>query len=214
MLWTIISKTHKEDEVKDYRNEKDKLAKEGNYKCVYCCINESSFGGTRNFHVEHYRPKSKFSFLANKYSNLFYACSICNCFKGNDWPNEPNDEFNKSFYPDPSLLDYSKIINIDFNSGILSGENKTSNYLIHKLFLNRPQLLLERRHYALSQKFNLLLTKFELLQSKLNQLMLEKNPHAIEISIELNYSFNSLCKLINKDNSRPYTNEDITRNAR
>ena len=76
---------------KYYSDWKEDLSKEGKEQCVYCSVNINTFGGIRNFHVEHYRPKAKdkFPHLEHVYSNLFFACSICNGFKSDDWKNEP-----------------------------------------------------------------------------------------------------------------------------
>jgi 5-methylcytosine-specific restriction endonuclease McrA len=87
-----------------YSDWKEILAEEGFNQCVYCAIPDACFGGIRNFHVEHYRPKSKFEKLENDIKNLFYACAICNTFKGDDWPGEPEKDFFAPCYPDPSLI--------------------------------------------------------------------------------------------------------------
>src|SRR6266508_6339823 len=129
---------------------KSQIAEECFHQCVYCSINEPRFGGIRNFHVEHYRPKSiaRFKHLENDIRNLFLACSICNCFKQADWPNDPNKRLNIPCYPDPSTVDYSTIISMNVNNYKLRGEKLASRYVIERLFLNRPQLLLERRYFS------------------------------------------------------------------
>ncbi|WP_334068475.1 HNH endonuclease [Burkholderia cepacia] len=129
-----------------YSDWKEILADEAGRQCVYCCIHESRFGGIRNYHVEHFRPKSKFKHLTDDYGNLFYACAICNSFKGNDWPREPIlGVFEESFYPDPSLIDYADIMEVDDESGRLFSGFATGRFLIEKLFLNRPQMIVNRR---------------------------------------------------------------------
>jgi hypothetical protein len=85
--------------------------------------------------------------LENDICNLFYSCPICNRFKKDDWPGEPN--LNTVSYPDPSNIDYSKIFNISYKNYLLIGLFKSSNYLINKLYLNRPQLVYERRETRL-----------------------------------------------------------------
>ncbi len=134
-----------------YKHWKEHLSIESKNQCVYCAININSFGGLRNFHVEHYRPKArdKFPQLENEYANLFFACSICNCFKGDEWPNEPSSKFDNDSFPDPSIVDYSDILSCN-NQLIVVSNNVTGKYLIQKLFLNRPQLILERKGYYLN----------------------------------------------------------------
>lgn len=133
---------------KHYWDWKEDLSKEGREQCVYCTININTFGGIRNFHVEHYRPKSKNPELVDDYANLFFACSICNGFKSDDWKNEPSSTFNNSSYPDPSKVDYSSILTLNLEQ-IVESEYLTGKYIIHKLFLNRPQLILERKAFYL-----------------------------------------------------------------
>jgi hypothetical protein len=127
-----------------YRDWKSDLANEGMHQCVYCAIHERALGGFWNFHVEHYRPKSKFPNLTNQYRNLFYACAICNTFKSNDWPSEPDDALSVASYPDPATVDYNRILSVD-GRGSVYGLNVAARYVVEKIFLNRPQLILERR---------------------------------------------------------------------
>ena len=146
MKWIKIhkdpTKVHK---VGTYRDWKTEIAEESSNKCIYCAIHEASMGGIRNFHIEHYRPKSKFPKLINDYNNLFYSCPICNTLKSNDWPNEPNPENDVIAYPNPSEVDYNDIFNVDEVKGVVSGKNISALYIQEKIFLNRPQLIIERR---------------------------------------------------------------------
>lgn len=129
----------------DYRSWKPLLAKEGKMQCVYCCIHESQFGGTRNFHVEHFRPKARFPALRNSYSNLFYACGVCNVFKSDDWPGDytPGD-LTKPAYPDPSEIDYGSFLHVDDSTGEVSGDGVTGRYIVERLHLNRPHMVAVR----------------------------------------------------------------------
>jgi hypothetical protein len=72
MRWRRIPKEKYQAPQKGtYSDWKPQLAKEGFQQCVYCAVGEPAFGGFRNFHVEHYRPKKKFAQLENDYANLF-----------------------------------------------------------------------------------------------------------------------------------------------
>lgn len=155
MKWFRIPKEYSVQPKKGhYRDWKEDLSIEGKEQCVYCSININSFGGIRNFHVEHYRPKAqdKFPDLEDIYTNLFFACSICNCFKSDDWPNEPSAKLDNHSFPDPSLVDYSNFLfsNDEF---VIESKHVSGNYIINKLFLNRPQLILERRSFYLHEKY-------------------------------------------------------------
>lgn len=136
-----------------YRDWKEDLSIEGKNQCVYCAINTNSYGGIRNFHVEHYRPKAKDKFpeLENEFTNLFFACSICNCFKGDDWPNEPSNKLDNNAFPDPSKIDYSDFLFYDTQL-LVDSKYITGRYLVQKLFLNRPQLILERKSFHLHEE--------------------------------------------------------------
>lgn len=153
MRWKRIPKEHAvQPSSGQYSDWKQRIADEGFHQCVYCAIHEASFGGIRNFHIEHYRPKSKFPDLINDIKNLYYACPICNTFKSNDWPSDTTEDFSRHCYSDPSLVDYSDIFDTDRTSGMISGRHPASKYMVERVYLNRPQLIMERRvSYLLKQ---------------------------------------------------------------
>jgi hypothetical protein len=164
MKWRRIDKTAtSQPATGGYADWKPILAAEAQNQCVYCCISDAHFGGIRNFHVEHYRPKKKFPELELVIANLFYACSICNVFKGDDWPNEPgNAVFDYPHYPDPSVIDYAEMFTVNPISAQVEGANVTARYLIEKLHLNRAQVLRNR-------KLNLLADQLKVLKDQLNE---------------------------------------------
>ncbi|MEA2563180.1 MAG: hypothetical protein QOH06_4684 [Acidobacteriota bacterium] len=49
-------------------------------KCVYCRVPDG-LKGYEGFGVDHYLPASRFPALAVAWSNLFYACNVCNTWK-------------------------------------------------------------------------------------------------------------------------------------
>lgn len=127
------------------------LRAEGGQRCVYCSINESILGGYQFFWVEHHKPKSVDSSLEDDLSNLFYSCQICNRFKSNDWPNDPDTAFALCCYPNPTVVDYKTLFDIS-GDGQLSGVYTASKYLVERIYLNRPQLIMERRRVALQSR--------------------------------------------------------------
>jgi hypothetical protein len=127
-----------------YQAWKDELAAEAKHQCVYCCITEARFGGFRNFHVEHFRPKKKFPLLIVSYRNLFFACAVCNAFKLDDWPSDAEVE-SDICYLDPAKIDYADIFEFDPDLGLLNGKCVAAQYLQQRLHLNRPQLVIARR---------------------------------------------------------------------
>lgn len=68
------------DEVKlsfesEWSGTKDQLLKESHHKCAYC---ETSMLAVAFGDVEHYRPKSRYWWLAYVYDNYLASCAICN----------------------------------------------------------------------------------------------------------------------------------------
>ena len=154
MKWRIIDKRTAIPPVKgDYRSWKPQLAAEAALQCVYCCIHESRFGGIRNFHVEHFKPQSKFHTLKNEYSNLFYACGVCNSFKSDDWPGDlAVGDLSKPGYPCPAEVDYSNFLHVDERTGEVHGDDVTGRYLVERLHLNRAHVVALRAITALLER--------------------------------------------------------------
>jgi hypothetical protein len=177
MIWFKIVKHSIPKTGKYYWDWKKPLSIEGKHQCVYCAISEGAFGGIRNFHVEHYRPKSntRFKKLEHNYKNLYFACSICNCFKGDDWPNDPNSALSVKCYPDPTEVDYSTIFSMD-DDYELEGNCFAAKYMIEKLFLNRPQLKIERKAYKLMIDADIILNELRNTIELLKKRPLYKNP--------------------------------------
>jgi len=75
----------KHDWVSDrWKAGKDQLKIETGGKCAYC---EAPTGVVYWGDVEHYRPKSKYWWLAYSYDNYLFTCVICNSkFKSNRFP--------------------------------------------------------------------------------------------------------------------------------
>ena len=151
MNWFRIEKENAVQPAKgSYKDWKEMLAEEGGHQCVYCAISENSFGGIRNFHVEHYRPKSikRFEPRKNDIRNLYYACPICNTFKSDDWPNDPTEDLSQECYAEPSVVNYAHLFLLTTTSEII-GKNVAARYMVEKLYLNRPQLIMERKQQQL-----------------------------------------------------------------
>lgn len=140
-------------QVADYRRSKPAIARDCSFQCVYCATLEADLGGIRMFHVEHYRPKSKFPDLEKAYSNLYYACPICNIYKGADWPGDPTEELDEPSYPDPEQLDYCELFSLDASSLEVDGRYVASKYLVNRVCLNRPHLITLRRFRRVMHRF-------------------------------------------------------------
>ncbi len=207
MVWIIFHKDSKNQPLgNDYTKWKEQIAEECYHQCVYCAIHENPWGGIDHYHIDHYRPKSMPEF--KKYEldicNLFYACPICNRFKGDDWPAEPNIDLNISCYPDPSKIDYSTIFEVNNSDYKVIGKNIAANYIIERLFLNRPQLIYERRECKIS--FEVLLLRKSILE------LLSKNSDP-NFANQILLVIDKIIDLLQaRKNIRPYKLSEIRRN--
>ncbi len=206
MNWKkIIKDKSRQPSTGAYSDWKEQIAEECYFQCVYCSIHESQFGGIDHYHIEHYKPKSipEFKILENDILNLFYACPICNRFKSKDWPNN-EDDLNIICYPDPSKHNYLDLFSIDLDTYKLIGRYISSCYLTERLFLNRPQLIYERREQILKDREKTAITEI----NKLKQNEIIKND--IESINKLYDITSNLLNTIRKrDKIRPYKLAEI-----
>jgi hypothetical protein len=128
---------------KAYQRYKPYLREDFAYACVYCGMHENEAGGPRFFTVEHFRPKSRFPQLATEYTNLLYACSVCNTYKSNDWPHDDPLAAGAG-YLDPCEHDYDQHFGLA-EAFVLIGHTAVARYMIDRLHLNRPMLQKLRR---------------------------------------------------------------------
>ena len=131
-----------------WRDWKQHIADECGSRCVYCAIDEGRFGGLRNFHVEHFRPKSRFPRFENEIRNLYLACAVCNVLKCDDWPGDPKADHTTPAYPDPAQSDYNDLFSINLSTFEVSSVTVAGQYVTERLMLNRAQLVLQRRLHA------------------------------------------------------------------
>ncbi len=172
MNWKkVVKDKKKQPTTGEYGDWKEQIAAECYYQCVYCSIHENPWGGIDHYHVEHYRPKGlkKFAHLKNDILNLFYACPVCNRFKSDDWPADCPNDFSIASYPDPSEVDYSELIDFNDVDYTIVGKFPASRYMIERLYLNRPQLIYERREEILKSAGRRLMDDIMSLVFQLNE---------------------------------------------
>lgn len=208
MNWRLIIKDPaKQPTTGKYPDWKEQIAEECFYQCVYCSINESQFGGIDHYHIEHYKPKSikRFKSLENDILNLFYACPICNRFKSDDWPNDPTS-LDICCYPNPSIYDYANLFTLDVKTYKVSGNYISSSYITQRLFLNRAQLIYERREKLLHQRELIARMEIEKL-FRADEILADKQAIQSIFDVILR-----LCVLMGKrKNIRPYKLKEIRR---
>ena len=202
MNWKQIDKNKRIQNKGVYTAWKQQIAEDCYKQCVYCSIHESPWGGIDHYHIDHFRPQSKFNALKNEITNLYYTCPICNKFKSNDWQNEP-DDLETICYPDPSDHNYSDLFTIDIMNYTLDGKHVSSKYLINRMYLNRPQLVYERREYFLKIKAEALITDAKKLIELTDDIKLIKEAFRLITNITQH--------LHTRGNISPYKLIDITK---
>lgn len=122
---------------KTYGSYKPHLAKDFHNRCGYTDCPDFWFGGSGNFHIDHFIPWKKHPAkpeLKTDYKNLVYCCSYVNILKSDD----------ETAYLDPCDVDYNNHFSRDSLGYILP--NPTSNeatymYKKLKLYLRRYQII-------------------------------------------------------------------------
>jgi len=121
----------------NYISFKPYLRKDFNQRCGYCDDLDFYSGGTRGFHIDHFRPRSikQFEVLKQTYSNLIYSCSYCNGAKSNKW-------IDNCGFIDPTEIEYDSHLHRNSN-GKIEYKTKQGQYIYEnlKLGLKRHELL-------------------------------------------------------------------------
>lgn len=98
-----------------------------NKKCCYCEMYIPETGHLKN--VEHSRPRSIFTELTNKWTNLLLACSQCNGSKSDKYPVILSDSDN-----DPAVIYMNE--HTDEDPAIIDPSNEETNPEDHISFIN------------------------------------------------------------------------------
>jgi hypothetical protein len=209
MRWKRVTDNRTQPTQGKYSDWKTNIANDCFQQCVYCAISESVYGGIDNFHIDHLKPRSLFEALEQIITNLFLACAICNRFKSNDWPADYLDDHSQPSYPDPATYDYNELFQIDLDTYIVIGLYPATAYVTEKLYLNRPQLLIERRTSFLNERIAALEEK---VRSVVETIRKVEIPETNELLLRLLTAMMDLSKLKREaDMARPYELEDVRR---
>ncbi len=120
-----------------YRSYKPHLASDFSNRCGYTDCPDFWFGGTNNFHIDHFIPWKTYPDLPNlktDYQNLIYCCSYVNILKSND----------EGDYIDPCNEDFNNHFSRDDLGNILPNpESVQANYMYKKLrlYMKRYQII-------------------------------------------------------------------------
>lgn len=139
---TKHTRKHKPDRAfADYRRYKPFLRKEFHGQCVYCMLPDS-VKGQESFGVDHYMPKKKFPHLSSEYSNLFYACNVCNSHKGDFWPFDL--ELKKNYFI-PNPCEHSMSRHLQYDGPEVKAKTTAGRCASDVLLLNEEHFLIYRR---------------------------------------------------------------------
>ncbi|MBI3921575.1 MAG: HNH endonuclease [Armatimonadetes bacterium] len=126
-----------------YRKAREHLRRDFAYRCAYCMIHESEAGGEEAFWIDHFRPRSKGG-SANDYTNLYWACILCNHIKGDSWPTPSEARHGRRFANPCHEQDYGFHFAENAKSE-LEALTRCGEYHVGTLRLNRSLLVARRR---------------------------------------------------------------------
>jgi hypothetical protein len=105
-------------------------------------------------------------------------------------------------------VDYRSLFDIEAD-GKLSGIYTASRYLVERIYLNRPQLILERRRYALSEQHRKLNEDTTVLAEKLKDKDDTESRGLLSAMLSLGLDLQNL--MIKIQSIPPYEVSDVTR---
>ena len=140
---------------KTVRNELDALY---HGKCAYC---ETEIDAGFFNRVDHYRPTSKYYWLAYEWSNLILVCEKCNTYKGNKFPiknkkaaystkaflaDSPSLQNEKPFLLHPEIDEPAEYLEFNCDGEIYpKDENPRGTETINTCYLDRDELTIPRK---------------------------------------------------------------------
>jgi uncharacterized protein (TIGR02646 family) len=111
-----------------YSSFKEHLEKDFNKSCGYCDDPNLHYGQKLDYHIDHFKPKSKFPKLETNYDNLVYSCPYCNRAKSDKWKV-------KNGFIDPCSQEYDK--NLQRNDkGQIQSITVRGKYIVQHLQLH------------------------------------------------------------------------------
>jgi len=141
----LFHRQEKPPRLKKYQDYKPYLRRDFHHRCAHCLIHEAHYGGLRNYHVDHFQPKRRFPQLTLTYTNLYYACGLCNTFKGDYWPSSKQLKSGLRFV-DPCQEDpYGTHFDVVEQDGSLQILTDVGRYTVVHVRLDRNQLRKHRR---------------------------------------------------------------------
>jgi len=118
-----------------YQSFRQPLKHDFNQRCGYCDDPDTHYGQEVDYHIDHFKPKSKFPNLETEYSNLIYSCPYCNRAKSNTWQD-------RNGFIDPCDNKYNDHLKRN-NKGQIKPKTPRGEYIVKnlKLFIKRHELI-------------------------------------------------------------------------
>lgn len=136
----------------EHQSYKPYLQREFRRKCVYCRVSDG-LKGYESFGVDHYLPKSRFPHLTLDWRNLFYACNVCNTWKGESVSTP------ELFLPNPS--EHRMADHLQYQDADVEAYTRHGEWLVELLHLPERRDL---REFILSALGQFLAARNELLR--------------------------------------------------
>lgn len=124
-----------------YKKYKPQLREEFSHACAYCETRETEIGGSKSFHIDHYKPIKHFPELIDEYDNLIYSCRDCNNYKGSYWPDRIK-KYLKQIILNPRKDDIRRHLNK--SDPKWTSQTKQGKWNIFRLRLDSISLILRR----------------------------------------------------------------------
>jgi uncharacterized protein (TIGR02646 family) len=136
------------------------------YRCAYCLMPDNRLGGEEGMTVDHFKPEGRYPELRLAWSNLYYACSICNSHYKKDYPKPEEEAAGKRFFDpcqeDPD--DHFRLVcdpNIDEPCHVRP-LSAFAEYTVSRLRLNRRKALRDFWRFLHHEELRLLTEEFNI----------------------------------------------------
>jgi uncharacterized protein (TIGR02646 family) len=138
-------------------------------RCAYCLMPDDRLGGEESMTVDHFKPERWYPRLRVSWSNLYYACSVCNSHYKKDHPT-PDEEAEGKRFVDPCLEDpddHFRLVRDPVTGDlcrVVSVSSAPAEYAIFRLKLNRRKFLRDFWRSLHHRELNLLKKQDEIRQ--------------------------------------------------
>lgn len=114
---------------KTYSGYTEYLRKDFHNICGYC--GKPREISSRDYHIDHFVPKSKAPEREADYENLVYCCCVCNYKKSDNWPtNDPSlPHDGKVGFVDPASEDFDEHLMRDDDTGCIHPKTDVGLYI-------------------------------------------------------------------------------------